>query len=555
MTNKYFKLIKVTKNFHLVVVSGVVGLIVLAVFGFESFYSYRSEVRSAQIQSANLTQVLEEQILTSFQKIDLELLELLSHFQLEKSLTKTRSHIYNQWLLERKSRLGEVLSFKVVDENGEFIGDDIGVLSKSNLRDREYFQTQKSLKKNAMFISKPVISKTAHVWVVVISRPILSPEGQFRGLILGTIPLSHYRKMFEALDIGNGGVINLFGFDYTIFARKPWVDKHIGKPATLSSQLDLLINSSKTVLNYTSTSPLDGVKRVLTARKMANYPFVVTTGLAMDDFLFSWKIRTTIYFFFIIFLFTGFSIFLFQFLQSLQIVEEQRRQSIQAAKLTSLGEMASGIAHEINNPLAIIAATSMILKRPKSDSESDIKLNDSLDRIIKTVDRIAKIIRGLHAFSRDSFDDPAEKTSVQNIITGTLDLCAERLKKNNIELKINCPEQLFVIAREVQISQVIMNLLNNSLDALDKVETKWIQLDVSEVKGMIMIRVTDSGSGIPEDIAEKIMQPFFTTKDIGKGTGLGLSISKGIVEGHHGKFYLDRKADHTSFVIELPKAS
>ncbi|MDD4974066.1 MAG: ATP-binding protein [Bacteriovorax sp.] len=510
-------------------------------------------MHNAEVNSYNLTEVLEEQVSTSFKKIDLILQGLQYHLSKEQVLSAKRSSAYNELLLIHKKRLSEVLSFNVVDQDGRFIGDDSGFLSKENISDREYFLYLKNGKKDELKISQPVISKTTHLRVVVLSRPILSSEGKFRGLILATIPLEYYQQMFSALKVGSRGLISLYGFDHFVYARIPWSEKLFGKVLKLAPQIDFLINGKNDVITYHFSSLIDGIERVLTARKLENYNFTVVVGLSPKDFLYAWKLRTFIYIGLIIILFSGFAFFLLNFLHSLELVEEQRKQAIQSAKLSSLGEMASGIAHEINNPLTIISAIASTLKRPRGENEVDHKLNNSLDKIIKTVDRIAKIIRGLHAFSRDSYNDPAVETTVQHIIDGTLELCKERLKNNEIDLRVLSFQDQNIQCREVQIAQVIMNLLNNSLDALEGSIDKWIQIEMTDLGDNVSIAVSDSGKKIPEAISEKMMQPFFTTKAVGKGTGLGLSISKGIIESHNGRFYLNHIAVHTTFIIELPK--
>lgn len=555
MSSKHLKLIQYSKNSRIFIVSSIVGLLILAVFLFESYSSYKREMKNAEVQSRNLTEVLEEQVSSSYKKIDLSLQDLQDQFSKEETLTAKKSSTYNEWLLTHRKRLPEVLSFKAFDQDGEPLGDDLGFLSKDNIRDREYFQYLKTSGKDELKISKPLISKTAHISVMVLSRPILSKEGKFKGLILGTIPLDYYRKMFADLDIGSRGVITLYGFDHFVYARIPWSEEYFGKTITLSPMIDDLINGSKNLITYVFASPIDGIERVLTARRISDYRFTVVVGLALKDFLYAWKLRTLIYVILIVILFTVFASFLLRFLNSLELVEEQRKQAIQAAKLSSLGEMASGIAHEINNPLTIISTIAMTLKRPKGENDVDLKLNESLDKIIMTVDRIAKIIKGIRSFARDSYHDSAVVTSVQHLIDNTLELCNERLKNNKIDLRILPFQDQNIECREVQIVQVIMNLLNNSLDALEGSNDKWIEVKVIDQGSHISVAVTDSGKKIPEAVVQKIMQPFFTTKAIGKGTGLGLSISKGIIEAHKGRFYFDRAAPYTTFVMEFPKKS
>jgi signal transduction histidine kinase len=109
-----------------------------------------------------------------------------------------------------------------------------------------------------------------------------------------------------------------------------------------------------------------------------------------------------------------------------------------------------------------------------------------------------------------------------------------------------------VFGNSIQISQVILNLLNNAFDAIQDATDKWIKIQTYIEHGQVQIRVTDCGHGISNEVAKKIMQPFFTTKPIGKGTGLGLSISKGIVEAHQGKLTIDTESKNTCFVITLP---
>jgi PAS domain S-box-containing protein len=229
-----------------------------------------------------------------------------------------------------------------------------------------------------------------------------------------------------------------------------------------------------------------------------------------------------------------------------------------SSKMASLGEMAGGIAHEINNPLAIIhGKSSQILRNfEKSQNENkDIEIDKvkiELKKIISTSERIAKIIRGLRSFSRDSSADPMENCKFDSIIDDTIELCKERFKNHNIDLLLLGYKPYELNCRPTQITQVLLNLLNNAHDAIRSLEEKWIRVDMSEESGILKIKVVDSGDGIPEQIAAKIMNPFFTTKEVGKGTGLGLSISKGLIEDHNGKLYYDNTAKNTTFVIELP---
>ncbi len=132
-------------------------------------------------------------------------------------------------------------------------------------------------------------------------------------------------------------------------------------------------------------------------------------------------------------------------------------------------------------------------------------------------------------------------------------LCAERFKNNGVQIDAKGICDTTVFCRETQISQVILNLLNNAFDATQEFEQRWIKI-AAEVtpNSMVQISVTDSGKGIAKEHQDKIMLPFFTTKALGKGTGLGLSISLGIMEANKGKIYLDKTCTNTRFILELP---
>lgn len=238
-----------------------------------------------------------------------------------------------------------------------------------------------------------------------------------------------------------------------------------------------------------------------------------------------------------------------------KLIEIQRMKMMSSSKMSALGEMAAGVAHEINNPLAIIKGNAQLMKRNIQRGAIDPnQMTEMLDRLVDTVGRIAKIISGLRAFSREGNHDKFELASVAAIVQGTFDFCQTRFSNSGVELKAGeIPADAQIRCRSVQISQVLLNLLNNAFDAVMPQENRWVRVDYHDKGERVQITVTDSGIGIPEAIREKIMEPFFTTKEVGKGTGLGLSLSKGLVEAHHGQLFLDTESPNTRFIIELPK--
>jgi C4-dicarboxylate-specific signal transduction histidine kinase len=174
---------------------------------------------------------------------------------------------------------------------------------------------------------------------------------------------------------------------------------------------------------------------------------------------------------------------------------------------------------------------------------------------LKTAERITRIIHSLKFVARDGSTDPFVNSSIRSIVDETLALCESKLKSENIDIDAtSIPADLSCVCRAVQISQVLINLINNAVDAIRDLPEKWIRIEASLQGGWIEIAVTDSGHGIPKELADKIMKPFFTTKGVGKGTGLGLSISLGIAHAHGGVLELDESSPHTRFILRLPQA-
>jgi len=242
------------------------------------------------------------------------------------------------------------------------------------------------------------------------------------------------------------------------------------------------------------------------------------------------------------------------------LIHERERDQVvqlaQASRLSSLGAMAGGIAHEINNPVTIIMGMlKMTIKELASDKPINReKVSGILEKARQYTERISKIVKGIRALSRDGSRDPFIQSKAQDIIDNTFGLCEASIQTNSIQLSYDLEDPDMVLdCRPVQISQVLLNLINNSLDAIGDKKDPWIHVSVKKVyDNIVEFSVTDSGNGIPENIAIQLMQPFFTTKGAGKGTGLGLSISQEIIKAHFGKFALDREFANTRFYLQIP---
>ena len=233
-----------------------------------------------------------------------------------------------------------------------------------------------------------------------------------------------------------------------------------------------------------------------------------------------------------------------------QTVEQERARSAQAAKLASLGEMSAGVAHEINNPLAVISGMANLMDAVASDP---VKLKARVENINKAITRISKIVNGLKKFSRTNTEKIRKVYSLSTVINEAIWLTEIKAKRFDVKLRISTEAASMVEVDDVEIEQVIVNLINNSIDAIKDSEDRWVEVKTWDEPTKVVLRVTDSGNGISQKYRDKLFDPFFTTKQVGEGTGLGLSVAKGIIEDHGGTLVLRDDVLHTSFEIKFPK--
>ena len=236
-----------------------------------------------------------------------------------------------------------------------------------------------------------------------------------------------------------------------------------------------------------------------------------------------------------------------------QLNEEIDRSTFQS-QLAAIGEMSTGISHEINNPLSIIQGNSMIIEKSCQDNEKVLKSVSSINKAIK---RISRIINGLRRLGTKSQSDDFKTVSLSQIFNDTFEFCLEALQHKCVKVIYDKVDpKIKIFCNEVKVSQIFINLINNAKDAIIDSESdeKWIKIMVEDNDNDVIIHIIDSGPGIPEENKSRIMEKFFTTKSVSHGNGLGLTLVNNFVKEINGKFYLNESFSNTCFTIEIPKA-
>ncbi|MBF0197373.1 MAG: response regulator [Planctomycetes bacterium] len=232
---------------------------------------------------------------------------------------------------------------------------------------------------------------------------------------------------------------------------------------------------------------------------------------------------------------------------------------IQNEKLSALGELSAGIAHELNQPLNGIKIITQCVQRDVAKGRLDEEdLSKDLSDTITQVNRMAELINHMRVFTRQTVGDTREPVELNQVVENSLKFTSQQLKTRNIEVVLKLDENLpYIQGNANQLEQVFLNLVTNARHAFENGEHKKKYFEILSLvnaqDNRVEVKVTDSAGGVPLEIQEKIFQPFFTTKEPGKGTGLGLSLSYKIIKEHGGTMILNSVVgEGSTFVLSFP---
>ena len=242
--------------------------------------------------------------------------------------------------------------------------------------------------------------------------------------------------------------------------------------------------------------------------------------------------------------------------ETLRFEVEIRDQLIEnSGQLVILGQIFGQVIHEINNPLTVILGKAeKVVALAQKNTVTPEEYNLAGEKIIKMSRRVERIIRSMRLFSHPSRANPVRRVTVSQIVDDVRDLIESGARKTDVEVRIpEIPNDLLIYADGFKLSQILVNLFNNSYDAVGNQPKSWVELQVTADASWITLRVIDSGKGIPKGIVPKLFDAFFSTKNVRTGTGIGLTLSRQIARRFGGDLYLDESGTHTVFALVLPR--
>jgi len=557
----------------------------------ESEHDRHQSQQAAAVNASNLALAFEEHVATTVQHLDTLLLELRDEYldgadNFEQRIRFHQDHSYNDLIIQAS----------VIDARGIMTYSPQPLSTPPlDLSDREHFRVHLTPGVDRLFVSKPLVGRVSKKWSIQFTRKIINRDGSFGGVLVLSVDPEYFSGYFRTIDLGKDGAITLVGMDRVVRARS-------AAPVTSLELKGHILPADRPFFDplrpgagiFSATSSLDGVSRTIAYRRLRNYPLVVLVALGNRDIYAASRerknalVHTGILTTAAItagFLLLAWFDFEQQRLNAKLVASEDRyrllnhsleqrvndevaknnaKQSVilQQEKLASIGQLAAGVAHEINNPMGFIMSNLGTLRTDMEAISAYVQalelecrdlspanatglaelharldlgfiMGDVLPLVqesLEGAERVKQIVLALKDFAR-SDEQSDQMTDLNQCIRSTVIIVRNELKYV-AELELELGEIPLVPCNPQQINQVIANLLINAAHSIESRGTIWVRTCTADSK--VVLTVEDTGKGMEPEVLGRIFDPFFTTKQTGKGTGLGLSISYDIITKHGG---------------------
>jgi two-component system NtrC family sensor kinase len=506
----------------------------------------------------NLAHVLKEQVAGMVSAVDLTFKGISDTLTLLPDLAEHDS-AFEESLRQKLLRLPYVRAIFIIGADGFITQDtDHPFTPRRNLADRDYFTVHAELDGPPLFIGPPLQSRSTGTWFISVSRRLDAPDGTFAGVVVAALEVNRFAAFYRLIDLGPHDAISLFHRNGTFLLRvpegKPTIGQSMGHLPLFREHLPSTPNGS-----FRSTATFDGRARLISYRMLDNAPLVVTVALDEVALLGGWRrnliVSTCAFIAFAVSL-AGLVVI---FVRSRSRHRRAREQELHAQRLETLGRMTGGIAHDVNNCLAIMSSGLRLLKR------QGVPESDTLARMNESVAHCAGLMKQLLMFARR-----------QPLDLRAIDI-ADRLEKlkplvrqavgPEIKIASEVPADLWPCrADQTQFDAAILNLAVNAADAMPsggwlRIAARNLQLSAhanpprAPEGDYVEVCVADTGMGMPPETVRRAIEPFFSTKGEG-GTGLGLSQVYGFMQQIGGDLRIESKVGQgTSVYLIFPRGA
>ncbi len=429
-----------------------------------------------------------------------------------------------------------------------------------NVADRDYFKALRDAPSRETFLSRPVQNRGDGTWDIYLAHRIDGPHGEFVGLVLGAMQLRYFENLYRSITTGDSSAIALWRTDGTLLARfptLPQIGQTLKAPATLTD-----VPTDRPVI-ADSVTGLDGVKRMRAERRLDDVPVVVEASRTMREVLSDWRhdamvmVLASLACVAAILLLIAAMVRQFRAYEVMSSALAAREEAVQARmraeerllqaqKLESIGRLTSGIAHDFNNLLTSVRGNVELLLREPAGTADDATRARRLTTVLKAADQGAGLVRQLLAFARRESLSPGD-VDVNALLRGMEELLAGTVG-DAVRLRLRLDAALWLARVDpAQLERVVLNLASNARDAMPAggellIATGNTVLDSGgdlPAGEYVCLSLSDTGTGMTEEVRQQAFEPFFTTKPQGAGTGLGLSQVYGLARQSGGTVRID----------------